>query len=134
MAKTKIPIEDQEKANSIITDFNKKTFKKNVGIEYYAEYKGDFLYLNRKEGKNDAPVARLKYTGMFTDWGFAIFKWSSERYDPNEFFFPGAEHVNGTVEGALKAGHLAYPPSYKPSESELLNFFGQILGKKNFKI
>jgi len=129
MAKTKIPIEYQEKANSIITDFNRKTYKKNSGIEFYAVYKGDFLYLNRKEGKNEGPIARLKYTGKFAGWQFAIFKWSSERYDPDEMFFPGANYLNGTIEGALKAGHHAYPPSWSPSGSDLLNFFGKILGK-----
>lgn len=29
-------------------------------------------------------------------------------YDPYECFFPGEEHVDGTIEGALKAGMEAY--------------------------
>ncbi len=40
---------------------------------------------------------------------FAIFKWSREDYDPEEWFFPGVEHVDGTIEGAMKAGLEAYP-------------------------
>jgi hypothetical protein len=44
-----------------------------------------------------------------SNWEFAIFKWSTERYDPDEWFFPGAEYVDGTVEGAMMAGLHAYP-------------------------
>ena len=130
MATTKIPAEYQEKANSIIAEFNKKTFKKNSGFEYYAVYKGDYLYLNRKEGKIDSPIARLKYKLKFTDWDFAIFKWSSERYDPSEYMFPGAEYLDGTIEGALKAGNQAYPPQWEPSEPGLLSALGQLFRKK----
>jgi hypothetical protein len=43
------------------------------------------------------------------NWEFAIFKWSTERYDPDEWFFPGSEYVDGTVEGAMMAGLHAYP-------------------------
>jgi len=42
-------------------------------------------------------------------WDFAIFKWSSETYDPNEWMFPGSGLVDGTVEGAMRAGLEAYP-------------------------
>jgi hypothetical protein len=131
MATTKIPTEFQEKANSIIAEFNKKTYKRNSGFEYYAIYKGDYLYLNRKEGKLDSPIARLKYKLKFTDWDFAIFKWSSERYDPNEYMFPGAENLDGTIEGALKAGNLAYPPNLKPFDAGLTSIIKQLFRKKS---
>jgi hypothetical protein len=49
------------------------------------------------------------YTGDTSKWEFAIFKWSTERYDPDEWFFPGSECVDGTVEGAMMAGLHAYP-------------------------
>jgi hypothetical protein len=32
-----------------------------------------------------------------------------ERYDPDEWFFPGSEFVDGTLQGAMKAGLEAYP-------------------------
>ena len=32
-----------------------------------------------------------------------------KQYDPEEWFFPGAGDVNGTIEGAMKAGLKAYP-------------------------
>ena len=40
----------------------------------------------------------------------AIFKYSSETYDPHEWMFPGSEHLDGTINGALKASTAAYPP------------------------
>ena len=42
-------------------------------------------------------------------WEFAIYKYSDERYDPEEWIFPGAEEVDGTIEGAMRAGLKAYP-------------------------
>lgn len=49
------------------------------------------------------------YTGAMDGWEFAIFKYSDERYDPDEWFIPGSEHIDGTVEGAMRAGLEAYP-------------------------
>jgi hypothetical protein len=129
MAKTKIPVGIQEKANTIIDIFNARVYQRKSGVEFYSVYKGDFLYLNRKEGERDGPVARLRYNGEIDNWDFAIFKWSNERYDPDEFSFPGSEHLNGTIEGALKAGHEAYPPSWEPSQQDILNLFKQFFGK-----
>ena len=51
----------------------------------------------------------MEYFKEINEWEFAIFKWSSESYDPDEIFFPGIELVDGTIEGALKAGMAAYP-------------------------
>jgi hypothetical protein len=42
-------------------------------------------------------------------WEFAIFKYSDERYDPDEWMFPGGEELDGTIEGAMRAGLKAYP-------------------------
>lgn len=129
MANIKIPLDVQEKANSIIADFNLKTYAKDSGVAYYAVYRGAFLYLNRIEGDIDGPIARLKYNGEFTNWDFAIYKWSRESYDPNEDFFPGFECNDGTIEGALKAGNMAYPPRWTPPKSGFGSFFKQIFGK-----
>lgn len=43
------------------------------------------------------------------NWSFAVFKYSNEKYDPDEWMFPGAFELDGTVEGALKAGLEIYP-------------------------
>jgi hypothetical protein len=32
-----------------------------------------------------------------------------EVYDSKEWFFPGSQDVDGTIEGALRAGREAYP-------------------------
>jgi len=121
----KIPTDVQEKANDIIANFNLK----NSGVKYYAVYKGAFLYLNRIDGEVDEPIARLKYNGEFTNWDFAIYKWSREKYDPDEDFFPGFECLNGTIEGAMVAGNKAYPPRWVPLKSGFGSFFKQIFGK-----
>ena len=42
------------------------------------------------------------------NWKFSIFKFSSESYDSVDWFFPGSDLVDGTVEGAMKAGLEAY--------------------------
>jgi hypothetical protein len=42
------------------------------------------------------------------NWGFAIYKYSAGRYNPDEWF-PGDEYVDGTIEGAMMAGLHAYP-------------------------
>jgi len=128
MNSIKIPREIKEEANRIIEGFNDKTFGKKSGIAYHAVFRGSFLYLYRIEGENDGPVARLRYNGKMDNWNFAIFRWSSERYDPDEFLFPGSEHLNGTLEGAMKAGNKAYPVDYKPSQKEILNFFRGLFG------
>ena len=133
MAKTKIPIEVQETANKIIADFNKAKFKKNENLEYFAKYKGEFLYINRQEQDFDSPICRLKYKGNNENWEFAIYKHSSNSYDANEWMFPGVQHANGTIEGALKAGHEAYPPSWTPSQTDVKNLFEMILKSKVFR-
>ena len=51
----------------------------------------------------------MEYFKEIDKWEFAIFKWSTEIYDPDECMFPGSEFVDGTVEGAMRAGMKAYP-------------------------
>lgn len=109
MAKIILTQDVQQQASKLIDAFNKKTFKGSFDFLYIPKFKGGFLYLNRKEYDKISPVARLKYTGNISKWEFAIFKWSSETYDPDEWFFPGVQHVDGTIEGAMKAGLEAYP-------------------------
>jgi len=109
MVKKNAPIskEIREEISLIIEKFNNNELKER-DLEYFAEYSGKFLYLKVIETRVISPVVRLTYTGEFDNWEFAIYKWSIERYDPDEFMFPGAQHVNGTIEGAMKAGIDAY--------------------------
>jgi hypothetical protein len=108
-----IPATVQDEIQNRIDLFNKKHLAK-ASCEYVPEIKGKFIYLMRQEKENLheqllEKVCRLTYNGNLEEMDFAIFKYSSEKYDSNECFFPGSECVNGTLEGAMKAGLKAYP-------------------------
>ena len=103
-----IPDEVKTDVAAIVEHFNTTTIR-NPHCVYVPRYKGKFLYLDRQDYGRLSPICRLEYTGKMEDWSFAIYKYSDERYDDDEWFFPGAEHVDGTIEGAMKAGLEAYP-------------------------
>ena len=50
---------------------------------------------------------RLEYTGNMEKWEFAIYKYSDERYDPEEWFSEEASGWN--YRGRHRAGLQAYP-------------------------
>ena len=104
----KIPKDLIQEINKIVGQFNSKTYKKNEA-KFIAEIKGSYLYLNREENGNIESVVRLEYSGDMKNWIFAIFRYSTETFDDEDTFFPGDEHIDGTIEGALKAGSMAYP-------------------------
>jgi len=112
--KQSIPIEVQAEAQKLIDEFNReyfsdKEFKEFGIVGYSARFKGKYLYLDRDDlGGEPSPICRLKWNGKMDDWGFAVYKYSDNRYDPEEWFFPGQEFVDGTVTGAMKAGMKAY--------------------------
>ena len=108
MSKPSIPASIQAQADAIVSAFNQRVIK-NPNRFYSTRYRGRFLYLARSDDGRPHPICRLTYTGSIAQWGFAIFKYSDERYDPEEWFFPGSQHVDGTIEGALRAGLEAYP-------------------------
>ena len=103
-----IPDEIKQKVKDIIEEFNRKILT-GSDCFYQARFKGKYLYLDRSDYGNIGPVFRLTYTGNMKKWEFAIFKWSIEQYDPDEWMFPGNQYLNGTIEGAMKAGLEAYP-------------------------
>jgi hypothetical protein len=102
-----IPDEVCRRIEKEVQQFNRE----NLGgeVRYLARFKGAYLYLDREDYGRVGPICRLKYIGDFQNWEFAIFKFSSETYDPDECFFPGYEDVDGTIEGAMHAGLKAYP-------------------------
>jgi hypothetical protein len=113
MKSSVIPSIVQDEIQKRINLFNKKHLAK-ASCEYVPEIKGKFIYLMRQEREDlheqlPEKVCRLTYNGNLEEMDFAIFKYSSEKYDANECFFPGSECVNGTLEGAMKAGLKAYP-------------------------
>jgi hypothetical protein len=103
-----IPEQIKNQVDEIVKSFNKKVIK-DPNCYYVTRYKGNYLYLDRLDYSSKISVCRLQYTGDINKWEFAIFKYSDGRYDPNEWFFPGSGHIDGTVEGAMKAGLEAYP-------------------------
>jgi len=69
-----------------------------------------FLYLDRVDfGSQTSEICCLKYTGTFDNREFAIYKYSSNRYDPDEFMLPGMAHFDGSIEGAMLCGMAVYP-------------------------
>ena len=107
MGRKAIPNEIQAKVKEAVTRFNDKTFGE-ADVFYEARFKGKYCYLYRSDYGQLGPICRLTYTGDMEKWKFAIFKWSTETYDPSEWMFPGSNLVDGTVEGAMMAGLEAY--------------------------
>ena len=107
MGKEGIPDEIKAQVNEIVARFNEGSG--DPTCFYAARFRGSYLYLDRSDFGQIGPICRLKYTGDMNNWEFAIYKYSSGRYDPDEWFFPGDEYVDGTVEGAMMAGLEAYP-------------------------
>lgn len=108
MGKKGIPDLIKKQIDEIVERFNKKVIG-DPNCFYLTRYRGSFLYLDREDHGVSSHVCRLRYNGDMKSWDFAIYKYSSERYDSEEWFFPGAGHVDGTIEGAMKAGLEAYP-------------------------
>ena len=98
----------KKQVDQIVKRFNEGTIK-DPNHFYATRYRGLYLYLDRNDYGTVGPVCRLKFDGKMDNWRFAIFKYSTERYDSDEWFFPGSELVDGTIEGAMKAGLKAYP-------------------------
>ncbi len=117
-----MPEDIRKQVGETIRRFN-ETQLKGKGCYYEGRYQGKYLYLDRKEPAGTSPICRLKYTGKVDDWEFAIYKYSADRYDSDEWFFPGMECVDGTIEGAMKAGLEAYPVDRHTD----FNLFGKVL-------
>jgi hypothetical protein len=113
-----------------------QAFNEANRTEYLLSFKGNYAYLGRGvKPKNtqaafeaaskfmppklaklfvnksvETKVGRLTWKG--NGWDFAPFLYSSETYDTSgeaRFMMPGAKFLDGTIEGALKAGLQLYP-------------------------
>jgi hypothetical protein len=107
--KTTIPAEVKAQVDEQVEKFNRETFQGDPLFYFVARYRGDCAYFDMCAYGRVGPRCRLQYKGQMDNWEFAIYKYSREYYDPDEWFFPGSKHVDGTVEGALRAGLEAYP-------------------------
>ena len=102
-----IPDDVKREVEAIVERFNRERFARD-DCYYEARFKGKHCHLYRSDYGSLGPICRLTYTGKMNGWKFAIFKWSTETYDQNEWMFPGSGLVDGTVEGAMRAGLEAY--------------------------
>ncbi len=106
--KKAIPDEVRTEVETRVGRFNREVVK-NPRQQFSVRFRGKNAYFDRESFGHIGPRARLTYTGDMEQWEFAIYKYSDERYDPEEWMFPGAENIDGTVEGALRAAMAAYP-------------------------
>jgi hypothetical protein len=128
MRKQIISDEIKDQIEARVDRFNRNIIK-DPQHYYNVHFSGMHLYLDRIYFGAPSPICRLKYTGHIDDWGFAIYKFSKDKYDPDEWMFPGSGHVDGTVEGAMKAGLEAYPTSDKDGISLLKSVIQMFFGK-----
>jgi hypothetical protein len=104
----KITKELKEELQNEVDRLNKKLSTGSKRVVYHCRFSGAYMYLDYQGHQRKEKRVRLKYNGKMDNWDFAIFRWSSETYDEDCFFFSGAEELDGTIEGAMKAGYLAY--------------------------
>ncbi len=109
MSRTPVPDAIKAQVADRIAAFNREVLQ-DLPVSYRPRFQGAFLYLERCDYEQVRRICRLEYIGTLDHWQFAIYKYSDERYDPAEWFFPGAAQVDGTLEGAMRAGLAAYPP------------------------
>jgi len=130
MAKS-IPKDIQKEISRIVESFNKEH-----KTSFQMTFRGKFAYLAKVEEQPTANIfrqmlaqkmgipiekmpkqgsraietklGRLKYNGQMDNWDFAVFKYSREFYDTEEFMFPGSFELDGTIDGALRAGLELY--------------------------
>ena len=84
MAKRSISDEVKKEVTQIIDCFNQNVLR-GSDCSYIPRYRGNYLYLNRNDAGTQSSICRLKYTGDMQNWEFAIFKYSSETYDSDEW-------------------------------------------------
>ncbi len=102
-----IPKKVKEEVVELIKQFNQKELV-NSDKAYTARFKGKFLFLDRNDYGNTGLICRLEYTGRINQWEFAIYKYSRGDYSPDECFFPGEDHIDGSIQGAMLCGLEAY--------------------------
>ena len=107
MSANAIPVEAREEALRVIARFNQEMLAESE-CRYIPRFKGKYLYVDREDFGSVGPICRLEYNRRKRLWEFAIYKYSADCYDAEEWFFPGSDLVDGTIEGALKAGMKAY--------------------------
>ena len=97
MAKSLSPL-DKLTINTSLEMFNHEH-----GINFQISIRGRFVYVFVMDGDVENKLGRIEYHGKPDHWSFAIYKYSSNSYHPDEFGYPGFFEMDGTLQGALKA-------------------------------
>ena len=93
----------------IRADIFRRKFLPKVSWRFIADARGKFIYLRRLMHDGFCQnLGRLTYSKSIAKMPFAIFRNCTEKYD-SKTDFPGAHHLDGTLEGALQAIIEAYP-------------------------
>lgn len=131
MPKKTISADIKEEVQQIVDRYNKKN-----KAQYQVSFRGLYCYLSRLDDKTaetsafshiakmiglpekvintnpikETKIGRLEWTGKMDSWHFTVFRYSNESYDEEaSYFMPGTELLDGTIEGAMKAGWEIYP-------------------------
>jgi hypothetical protein len=97
--KMKLSKKTQEELEEQVKSFNKEHKSK-----FKIRFRGKFIYLDKVTLFRTTHIGRLKYNGSLDTLSFAVYKYSNNSYNANEFFFPGMDQLNGNINGAMKAG------------------------------
>ena len=108
MTQKSIPESVKNQVDETVIHFNQQVIEDPI-YSYTTRYEDYFLYLDRTSLGVILPIRRLKYTGTMGEWEFALYQYNTQRYNPDEKLFAGSDNVDGTIEGALRAGLEAYP-------------------------
>ena len=105
-----VPIRVQSEIMDRVQKFNRKYLSEEKS-QYYSDARGKFIYFRRtiNNGYFEG-VFRLTYVEGLKNMPFALYRRDTGKYDANAHGFFGEEFVNGTIEGALTAGIMVYPP------------------------
>lgn len=77
----------------VVEQFNRKDLE-DTGSCYIPRFKGKYLYLDGDDSGEVGHICRLEYAGPKRGWYFAIYKYSDDRFDEDDWFFPGNELVD----------------------------------------
>ncbi len=125
--RVELPPEALADLETHLAAFNRKKLK-GANPPFFATVKGKFVFVSREMlPRQFDPMFRLEWHGAVDDWDFAIYRYSDEAYD-HFADFPGRELLDGTVAGALKAVHKAYPPDWAPGVGDMESVLAALLG------
>jgi len=102
-----IPHRLQIEIDRIRTAFNLRVLREEE-LRYVAQFRSGYLYLLYDTPDGVEPFCRLEFTGDMNRWDFSVYRSTSKRFHPPAQSFAGNAFLDGTVEGALKAGVVAY--------------------------